>query len=315
MAALQTKAARITLELVKSNIMNLLNNIQFVNHPLNQAHKIEAIIRFLRWQIGSRIVQGDIIYQWVSGAKFIVRPGETGLTGNIYSGLHEFSDMAYLLHTLNSDDLFIDIGANVGSYTILACAVKKAKGYCFEPVPTTFERLMANIRINDIGDRVIALNIGLSDQEDKLLFTVDENCMNHVATDNEHSKNNVEVKVSRLDTILKDCDPHLMKIDVEGFETIVLNGATETLNKQSLNSVIMELNGSGSRYGFNEEDILRLMSNCEFHPYTYDPFSREIETLEGKNNLSGNTIFIRNINLALERIKASPLVSILNTKI
>ena len=199
MAALQTKAARITLELVKSNIMNLLNNIQFVNHPLNQAHKIEAIIRFLRWQIGSRIVQGDIIYQWVSGAKFIVRPGETGLTGNIYSGLHEFSDMAYLLHTLNSDDLFIDIGANVGSYTILACAVKKAKGYCFEPVPTTFERLMANIRINDIGDRVIALNIGLSDREDKLLFTVDENCMNHVATDNEHSKNNVEVKVSRVE--------------------------------------------------------------------------------------------------------------------
>jgi len=203
----------------------------------------------------------------------------------------------------------------VGAYTILACAAKKAKAYCFEPVPTTFERLMDNIRINDIRDRVIALNIGLSDREDKLLFTVDENCMNHVATDSEKSNNNVEVKVSRLDTILKDCDPHLMKIDVEGFETIVLNGAIETLNKQSLNSVIMELNGSGSRYGFNEEDILRLISDYGFYPCIYDPFSRKIETLEGKNNLSGKTIFIRNINLALERIKASPLVSILNTKI
>jgi hypothetical protein len=125
--------------------MNVLNNIQFIRHPLNREHKLQAIIKFLRWQIGSRIAPGAIVYQWVNGSKFIVRPGETGLTGNVYCGLHEFADMAYVLHVLEPDDLFIDIGANVGSYTILACAAKQARGYCFEPIPSTFEKLMENI--------------------------------------------------------------------------------------------------------------------------------------------------------------------------
>jgi hypothetical protein len=120
--------------------MNLVNNLWFLSHPLNQQHKLEAIIRFLRWQVGSRIVSGDIVYYWINDTKFIVRPGETGLTGNIYCGLHEFSDMAYVLHVLAADEVFVDIGANVGSYTLLACAVKKAKGYCFEPIPSTYKK-------------------------------------------------------------------------------------------------------------------------------------------------------------------------------
>jgi len=44
----------------------------------------------------------------------VARPGETGVTGNIYTGLHEFSSMGYLLHVLREGDLFVDVGANVG---------------------------------------------------------------------------------------------------------------------------------------------------------------------------------------------------------
>jgi len=48
----------------------------------------------------------------VNGSKFLVKTGETGLTGNIYTGLHEFPDMGFLLHFLRAEDLFVDIGAN-----------------------------------------------------------------------------------------------------------------------------------------------------------------------------------------------------------
>lgn len=103
--------------------MSLLTIIKFItHHPLNRGHKLRAIIRFVKWQIGSRLVNGSIVYDWVNGAKFLVKTGETGLTGNIYTGLHEFQDMGFLLHFLRPEDLFVDIGANVGSYTILACA-------------------------------------------------------------------------------------------------------------------------------------------------------------------------------------------------
>ena len=46
----------------------------------------------------------------------------TGATQNIYCGLQEFEEMAFLLHFLRKDDLPLDIGANIGSYTILAAS-------------------------------------------------------------------------------------------------------------------------------------------------------------------------------------------------
>jgi hypothetical protein len=42
------------------------------------------------------------------------------MSGNIYAGLHEFGDMAFVLHFLRAGDLFADVGANIGSYTVLA---------------------------------------------------------------------------------------------------------------------------------------------------------------------------------------------------
>lgn len=81
--------------------MSFLNTIRFiVTHPLNLERKLEAIVRFARWQIASRLVAGDIVQNWINGSRFLARTGETGLTGNIYTGLHEFSDMAFLLHAL-----------------------------------------------------------------------------------------------------------------------------------------------------------------------------------------------------------------------
>ena len=155
----------------------------------------------------------------------IVRPGETGFTQNIYCGLHEFSNMAYLLHTLTPDDLFVDVGANVGSYTALACAARGARGYSFEPVPTTYKRLLDNVRLNDLTSRVVSLNIGLSDADGELLFTTSENCTNHVVPAGEAVVGATRVEVRPLDRVLESRSPNMIKIDVEGFETLVIKGA------------------------------------------------------------------------------------------
>lgn len=277
-------------------ITGLPHTLKFVaNHPLNNQRKASALFGFLKWQIVGRLVPGQVVYNWINGSRFIAGPGESGINANIYCGLQEFSDMAYVLHTMSEEDLFVDIGANVGSYTILACVAKGARGICFEPVPTTYQRLLDNIRLNDVSSHVKAFNIGLSDKEGELTFTASENSMNHVAADSERATDVVKVKVLSLDKILDGESPSMLKIDVEGFETPVIRGAHETLNNKSLHSVIMELNGSGSRYGFSENTILNTMKDYGFSTYTYEPFSRELKSLEGKNNLSENTLFIRNI--------------------
>ena len=297
-------------------IRNLINTTKFiVNHPVNRGSKIGAMLRFAKWQIGSRLVPGQVVYEWINEVKLIVRPGETGLTGNIYCGLHEFEDMSYVLHVLNSEDLFVDVGANVGSYTLLACGVKGARGYAFEPVPETFSRLQENLRINRLDIKVRAFNMGLADKDGVLSFTTEQGCVNNVVTDEDKSGKCLQVEVLTLDTALEGESPCVIKIDVEGFEAQVISGAHMVLSNESLHSVVMELNGSESRYGFSEEKLLKTMLDYGFSTYSYEPFSRGLTSLEGKNNQSGNTLFIRNESAISRRLKVAPKIKVGNVEI
>ena len=97
------------------------------NHELVKADKLKAISRFIMWQVKSRILRRNFVHNWVEESKFYVKNGETGLTQNIYVGLAEFEDMSFLLHLLQEDDYFIDVGSNSGSYSILGGAVTGAR--------------------------------------------------------------------------------------------------------------------------------------------------------------------------------------------
>src|SRR5215212_3903441 len=126
--------------------MSLLKTLQYiVNHPLNRSNKLAAIKRYFNWQVSSRLNPHPVIYPFVEGSSLVVQKSMTGATGNVYCGLHEFNDMGFLLHFLRPGDLFFDIGANIGSYTILASAVVGASTVSFEPVPSTFRNLQKNV--------------------------------------------------------------------------------------------------------------------------------------------------------------------------
>jgi hypothetical protein len=57
---------------------------------------------------------------YVNETRLLVKPGMAGATGNVYAGLHEYEDMAFVLHALRPSSRFVDVGANVGTYTVLA---------------------------------------------------------------------------------------------------------------------------------------------------------------------------------------------------
>jgi FkbM family methyltransferase len=286
------------------NVVKLLNFI--ATHPLNSGRKMAAIMRFARWQVASRLLHTDIVCQWINGSRFFARTGETGLTQNIYTGLQDFADMGYVLHALRKDDLFIDVGANVGSYTLLACRAVGAEGCAFEPIPATYARLLENVRLNHLEGTVQCSNVGVGSAQGTLRFTANLNTTNHALAEGESSAASIEVPVVTLDEVLRDKNPSLIKIDVEGYETAVLQGASNTLKKPSLNSVIMELNGSGERYHHRESAILDMMRGHGFGSYSYDPFARSLKALDGKSPESGNTLFIRNVELVAERLRNSP---------
>lgn len=284
-----------------------------IQQPLNRGNKQKALKRFLQWQLNVRINPYPIILPWVNGAKLIVQRGMTGATGNLYAGLHDFEDMSFLLHLLRDEDMFMDIGSNIGSYTILASGAIRCRSIAIEPIPSTYEHLKNNIDVNRMEDRVEALNIGLGSKHSTLLFTNTQDTVNHVAVDGE--KDTTEVPVQTLDGILKSrtC-PLLIKIDVEGFETEVLLGGKNTLKNPDLKAVIIELNGSGLRYGYKDEDIHAVFISEGFQPYTYEPIKRRLIMLNSYSK-ENNTIYIRDMEFVRRRIKCAETFKVLNKEI
>jgi FkbM family methyltransferase len=290
--------------------MSVVSLLRFITrHPLNKKNKVKAITRFARWQITTRLNPYPVIYSYTDRTKLIIQRSMTGATGNLYCGLHEFTDMGFLLHFLRKDDLFVDIGANIGSYTVLAGAHVGASVVAIEPVPATFQHLQNNIAINQINN-VSACNFALGNQQGQISFTSTLDTMNHVATGSE--TNTIQVPVDTLDNILgKEKDPILLKIDVEGFETDVLNGADATLKKNQLKAIIIELNGSGTKYGYNETHIHQKLVDHGYTPYRYDPFERKLSPIADFG--THNTIYIKDIDFVQDRVKKAEKVKILDS--
>lgn len=294
----------------------LINCLRFIlNHPLTRSSKMTALGRYFSWQVGTRLIKQDVIVPYVDGTLLRARPGMTGATGNIYVGLHEFEDMAFLLHLLRKDDLFLDVGANVGSYTILAGGAVGARCMSFEPIKRTFGFLEDNINLNRLSARVEVLNIGIGKEKGSLRFTAELDTVNHVVSDAENGANTVEVPVRSLNELLKAKAPSLLKIDVEGFETNVIAGADEVLSCNSLMAVIMELNGSGNMYGFSESALHEKMLSFGFNTFKYLPFKRELVPLRGKPNKLGNTLYVKNVDVVKERLRTSQAYWIANASV
>jgi FkbM family methyltransferase len=280
-------------------------------HPIGKKHLFKSFYRFILWQIQSSISPAKFfVKDYIQGVRFYARKGLTGITGNIYSGLHEFNDMAFLLHLLRQNDTFFDVGANVGSYTLLASGVCKARSITIEPVPSTFHILSKNMELNGLHEKVLLINSGAGSKEGKLTFSSDNDTTNHVISENETDQSEtIEVTIITIDSLFINSPPVLIKMDVEGFETEVLKGMKQTLLSQSLKAIIIELNGSGVRYGFDESQIHELLTANKFNPYNYDPFKRILTPVEEFGNI--NTIYCRDVNFINDRLKNEPGIKIM----
>jgi len=91
-----------------------------LNSPANRNHKSTALFRFLGWQIFSRVWRHPVPVILVNGVRVLASRQYQYTSGVVYSGLPEFADMGFMLHLLREGDLFVDIGANIGCYTIAA---------------------------------------------------------------------------------------------------------------------------------------------------------------------------------------------------
>jgi FkbM family methyltransferase len=280
--------------------MSLTSNLKtldyIVKHPLNDGQKINALWSWLRWQVGARLVAAPVIMPWIDRTVLVARKGETGITQNIYCGLHEFSEMGFVLHLLKKEDRFIDVGANSGVYAILAAGCCGAKGIAIEPIPSTFHRLTQQVSVNHLDNLISARNIGVADKAGTLHFTTDSDTTNRIVNKNWKGPKDL-LPVTTIDE-LADEVPTLIKIDVEGHDEAVLLGGKKTLASEKLKAVVIEISPPS----------IQILSDFGFVPCSYDPFQRYLKKLAwAKTTESANVLAVRDFELVQARLASAPV--------
>lgn len=219
----------------------------------------------------------------------LIAQGMTGATGIVYTGLPEYSEMAFALHYLREGDLFVDVGANVGAYTILAAAVG-ARAISFEPVSIAARHLAENVRVNDFADLVEVRQAAVGSAPGEVRISTGGDTVNRVLAEAEPSLESAIVPVERLDDVLGERLINLLKVDVEGWEQEVFAGAATLIANRRIEAVIVEMNGSGRRYGFADRDLHQLLRSSGFTCIAYSPPDRAIVEQERPNH--GNGIYV-----------------------
>lgn len=158
------------------------------------------------------------------------------------------------IRSFGKGEVLFDIGANVGSYSLYA-ALRGTKVFALEPESQNYALLNQNIHLNNLSHTVMALNIALNNQS-KLGHLHIQNFVPGAALHNLNSNRDYNKKeflpVFRqgvlsltLDDLISQYDleiPDHLKIDVDGGERSIIDGASKTLAHPKLKSVLIELN-------------------------------------------------------------------------
>ena len=273
------------------------------NHPLNRHFRWKAMRDFCVAQVAARLVPGDACVAFPNQTRLLISPRMKGAAHFISPGLCEFEEMCFVTHFLRPGDLFADVGANVGAYTVLASGVAGARTVSFEPSPSTFGYLALNVRLNDLGEKVTALNVALGSKEGTLRLTENLGTENYVCREGTGS-DGVEVKGTTLDKVFADSTPALIKIDVEGFEMEVLAGADRLLVQPALQAMIVERSAVASRYGYDEDELHRRIQASAFIPCAYSAMRRQLSKIRAESK--GNIIYVRNFEFVQDKLRAAP---------
>ena len=181
-----------------------------------------------------------------------------------------------LANKLGGPATAFDIGANVGVFTCLMAALGHTI-HSFEPIPETFCRLKNNVRSNGLLDRVQLNCLAVGKEQGLVTFHIEENsaATNHLALLGESSKNDASstqlVAAISLDDYCQQQGIHdidFVKLDVEGMEPYVLQGAGALLKERKVKAILIEICPVNLRaVGLAPADLYREFGAARYSPY------------------------------------------------
>jgi FkbM family methyltransferase len=174
----------------------------------------------------------------------------------------------------NKGDIFIDVGAHIGHYTLISsvCVGQKGKVVAIEADPCNFRILKRNVELNRV-DNVLCINAAAYSEKRKVklyaIHKIGYSIYNTIISQRLTSREFIEVQANTLDELIESAkiNPNKInwiKIDVEGAELEVLRGGTNILSQSSDISILIEIHslaGGVTHY----EDIVNLLDSYQIY--------------------------------------------------
>jgi FkbM family methyltransferase len=176
-----------------------------------------------------------------------VRHGDDDLSN--FSPKHERKITQILTNSLNNGDVFIDVGAHIGKYALIASKnIKNGRIIAIEPNPSTFLVLMKNIELNRVERLVDCINVALNDIDGTVKFYVNKKRSSTCSiVESANVAGYVDVRCLRLDTLIRELNLSRIDwllIDVEGAEDRVLISGKNVL--PIINNMIVEVHSKAN---------------------------------------------------------------------
>jgi FkbM family methyltransferase len=209
----------------------------------------------------------------------------------------------------------VDVGANIGLYSIIAC--KKLDGcgkiWAFEPSSQNYERFLLNLSLNKCDDLVTPVNMGLGNKDDEKIFLRrDRGCGDaekYILPDNKSPiggspiiREKLEEEVIILTTLdsfmnkINNPKVDLIKMDIEGFEYFAFQGGRKILELNPDIVLLFECNELGTqRAGYTPQNIFDILNeyglNCFYWNSEQQMFKKDkVSLLKAGNLWACNTV-------------------------
>ena len=211
-------------------------------HPANESQRALSVARAFTWQIYKHLWRRTLD---VTHDGYVVRcwPDNASSSNIIYfNRLFDYDEMLFLQHFLRPGDAAVDVGGNIGAYSMLCAHLVGPSGAVrvFEPHPVFAGRLRENIGIN--GFSHVAVSDCAVGKERGTVAFVERDVGSRVATASDHGYPTRVVKITTLDeSVPADLQIAVVKIDVEGLEEDVLLGATRLIGAQRVDVWMLEV--------------------------------------------------------------------------
>lgn len=237
--------------------MRIIPHIRRVTEIASNEGIIEAGITIQREITGSlrywrlKFINPNGYYlRYVQGSKMYLKIDDPGVSRDlIIRGMREREETRMIQKTLRPGMTVIDIGANIGYYTLMEAraVTKTGRVYAIEPEPHNFELLHRNVKLNNY-QHVDMFQIGISDETGLAKLYVSEysnlhNLLCPLFAKNEDSA--IDIKVYRLDDFVLEhriipSNIDLIRMDIEGYEVKALEGMDEILREAERLNLFIE---------------------------------------------------------------------------